>query len=54
MWGGGCVCVGGGGGGGLATGERAPLKPIQFLCFFFFACVVVVFERFWGGVIFFI
>ena len=26
------MCVGG---GGLATGERAPLKPIQFLCVFF-------------------
>ena len=43
------VCVGGGGGGGwVATGLRAQLKPIQFLCDFF-ACVVVVFVWF-GGV----
>ena len=42
-----CVCVCGGGG----VGDRleSPLKPIQFLrCFF--ACVVVVFARFVGGV----
>ena len=49
------VCVWG---GGLATGERAPLKPIQFLCVFF-ACVVVVVVFVWffflgGGVIFYI
>ena len=35
--------------GELATGYRAPLKPIQFLWCFFFACVVVVFVRLGGG-----
>ena len=43
-----CVC-GGGGGGGLATGYRAPLKPIQIFVVFFACVVVVVFVRL-GGV----
>ena len=36
-----------GGGGGLATGKRAPLKPIQFLWCFFGMCSC--FFMIWGG-----
>ena len=36
-------------GGRLGTGLRAPLKPIQCLWWFFFACVVVVFYGLEGG-----
>ena len=40
-----CVCVGGGGGG-----DRLE-SPVETHSIFvgFFACVVVVFVRFWGG-----
>ena len=40
---------GGGGGGGVATGERAPLKPIQFLCGFFLHVLLLFLYGLGGG-----
>ena len=45
-----CGEAGGGGGGGVGDRLESPLKPIQCLCCFSsFACVVVVFLRFFLG-----